>query len=254
MTDICRLCASLKRLGALIPLSDPSQAVKKKLRRCCQLELPLNDEFMPQSVCHDCVGQLNVCWSFAERVEQVQETLRQAFIDDFVQERSSNSQPADSQSEQDNVKNKIYEPIPPVEVDSISIYFLKIFNSCDLFKAQVMRPKEPSFKLRSMCTSLHLKGFTNQQISEKLNISESKVNGWIFTYQSATTTPSVTIKESNDHLMPLRNDLIVDDHLVNSYVPTPLTTNNTIDQSTQIVVINDLQSSFVSVKPPEKYS
>lgn len=129
MTDICRLCASLKRLGVLIPLSDPSQAVKKKLRRCCQLELPANDEFMPQSVCNDCVGQLNACWSFAERVEQVQETLRQAFVDDFVDERSDvQTEPpppspakvdaplpaavvAPQQQQQPPPKNELFQPI-----------------------------------------------------------------------------------------------------------------------------------------------
>lgn len=84
MTDICRLCASLKRLDQLVAtVEDSTVAIKVKLIRCCQIEIPQNDDFMPQNVCHECVQNLNTSWNFAEKVLQAQETLRQAFIVDF---------------------------------------------------------------------------------------------------------------------------------------------------------------------------
>lgn len=51
--------------------------------RCCQVELPSNDDFMPQNICTDCVSNLNNSWVFAEKVRQAQETLKQAFMSDF---------------------------------------------------------------------------------------------------------------------------------------------------------------------------
>ena len=83
MADFCRLCASLKTLPQLIPAADPSLSLKQKLARCCQLELPQNDEFLPQNVCNECVQQLNNSWVFSEKVRQAQDTLKQAFIIDF---------------------------------------------------------------------------------------------------------------------------------------------------------------------------
>lgn len=53
MTDICRLCASLKRLDHLITIADPSLSVKNKLLRCCQVELS-QSPLLPQNICTDC--------------------------------------------------------------------------------------------------------------------------------------------------------------------------------------------------------
>lgn len=94
MTDICRLCASLKRLDHLVTLADPNLSVKAKLLRCCQVELPANDDFMPQNVCTDCVSNLNSSWIFAEKVSQAQETLKQAFVVDFDQNLIETQKPA----------------------------------------------------------------------------------------------------------------------------------------------------------------
>ena len=85
MTDICRLCASLKTLDHLFTLGDPNLSIRKKLSRCCQLKLPDGDDLLPQNVCKNCVQTLENCWTFAENVAQAQETLRKAFSVDFVQ-------------------------------------------------------------------------------------------------------------------------------------------------------------------------
>lgn len=84
MTDICRLCASLKTLDHLVTLGDPALSLKQKLNRCCQLDLPDGDDLLPQNVCDNCVQSLDNCWTFAENVAQAQETLRKAFSVDFV--------------------------------------------------------------------------------------------------------------------------------------------------------------------------
>lgn len=79
MTDICRLCASLKILDHLRPIDEPSLALRRKLLRCCQLELPNDADYLPQSVCDVCMQRLDSAWSFAESVTQAQETLQKAF-------------------------------------------------------------------------------------------------------------------------------------------------------------------------------
>lgn len=113
------------------------------------------------------------------------------------------------------------------------------------------RSKEPSFKIRSMITSLHLKGFTNRQISEKLNVSETKVTEWILTYQSITSSaaasePSVSVQLPKEENVP-RLPVLDNHHQPIAYTTTTTNSGNTImDQTTQIVVIDDLQSSFVS--------
>lgn len=96
MTDICRLCASLKRLDHLITIADPSLSVKTKLLRCCQVELPANDDFMPQNICTDCISNLNNSWVFAEKVHQAQETLKQAFMSDFDQQMIETQKPVEN--------------------------------------------------------------------------------------------------------------------------------------------------------------
>lgn len=87
MTDICRLCASLKTLEHLTPIDEPSLSLKRKLLRCCQLELPSNADVLPQNVCDNCVQRLESAWTFAESVAQAQETLQTAFsTTDFVRQ------------------------------------------------------------------------------------------------------------------------------------------------------------------------
>lgn len=79
MTDICRLCASLKILDQLKSIAEPNLRLVEKLSRCCSVELS-SDELMPQSVCEECVLTLNSSWNFAEKVCQAQEILKKAFI------------------------------------------------------------------------------------------------------------------------------------------------------------------------------
>lgn len=83
MTDICRLCASLKTLDQLQTIEDPTLSVKQKLARCCQFEFPAEDDFLPQCVCNDCILCLNNSWTFSEKVLQAQETLKRAFLIDY---------------------------------------------------------------------------------------------------------------------------------------------------------------------------
>lgn len=80
MTDICRLCASLKILEQLTSISEPNLHLAEKLSKCCSLELSINDELMPQSVCQECILSLNNSWNFAEKVCQAQDILKKSFI------------------------------------------------------------------------------------------------------------------------------------------------------------------------------
>lgn len=79
MTDICRLCASLKILDQLRSIAEPNLELAEKLSRCCSLELS-EDELMPQSICQECLLTLNSSWNFAEKVCEAQEILKKAFI------------------------------------------------------------------------------------------------------------------------------------------------------------------------------
>lgn len=79
MTDICRLCASLKILDQLTSIAEPNLRIVEKLSRCCSVELSL-DELMPQSICQECVVSLESSWNFAEKVCQAQDILKKAFI------------------------------------------------------------------------------------------------------------------------------------------------------------------------------
>lgn len=94
MTDICRLCASLKILDQLTSIAEPNLRLVEKLARCCSLELS-PDELMPQSICQECVLSIDSSWNFAEKVCQAQDILKKAFIicsvknDDLDEPRNS---------------------------------------------------------------------------------------------------------------------------------------------------------------------
>lgn len=79
MTDICRLCASLKILDQLTSIAEPNLRIVEKLARCCSIELS-SDELMPQSICQECVVKLDSSWIFAEKVCQAQDILKKAFM------------------------------------------------------------------------------------------------------------------------------------------------------------------------------
>lgn len=182
MTDICRLCATLKRLDHLTTLADPELDAIPKLWRCCQLDFPPDhDELLPQSVCHDCVCHLNASYAFAERVQQAQETLRQAFLVDMqlvdkeqapalVRSPSPvhSTTPLDRQTsctDTGDHDDPATQPQQQQTPDAATI-------------------KESPFKLRSVIISLHLKGYSAPEISRRLQLNEQLVHDWIFTYQT----------------------------------------------------------------------
>lgn len=82
MTDICRLCASLKTFEQLKFIDDPSLDLKKKLLRCCQINISHSNELLPQNVCSNCIQRIDSAWAFAEEVSLAQETLCKAFLID----------------------------------------------------------------------------------------------------------------------------------------------------------------------------
>lgn len=157
MTDICRLCASLKTLEQLVLLDEPNLLLKTKLAKCCAFEIPEHDEYLPQNVCKDCMLCLNKSWSFAEKVLQSQDILKKAFLIEF-----------------DGIKT--CENVYNTSNDS------NVGESCSAIKDL----QEISFKTRSSIISLHIKGYTNDEISKRLKIAESAVRDWVFTYQSHT--------------------------------------------------------------------
>lgn len=59
--------------------------MRKKLLRCCQLELTMDDDLL-QYVCDDCVQQLDRAWSFDESVAHPRNILHQEFAPSSVQE------------------------------------------------------------------------------------------------------------------------------------------------------------------------
>lgn len=169
MTDICRLCASLKRLDHLQTLTNPALEATEKLARCCQMVFPpANDEYLPQNVCFDCVVHLNASFAFAERVEQAQETLRQAFLVDMKLEQMEHQQ----QPPQEDVGT------------AATTESMDIVTDANTTVASVAVCTEPIFKVRSVIISLHLKGYSVLDICKRLQLDEQVVSDWIMTYRT----------------------------------------------------------------------
>lgn len=162
MTDICRLCASLKTLDQLVTIEDPALALKKKLTRCCQLEFDDNEDFLPQNVCLVCVQNLENSWNFAENVSQAQQTLRKAFSVDFAKK------------------------LIKCEVEDIEQESDKTSGDCKTDQNLQKKRKlaELSLKLQSVITSLHLRDYSNKEIASKLNLQLEAVESWLIEYNS----------------------------------------------------------------------
>lgn len=158
MTDICRLCASLKILDQLTSLAEPNLRLIEKLSRCCSLELS-PDELMPQSICQECVLSLDSSWNFAEKVCQAQDILKKAFIIRSVKNDGV-----------DEPGNSFHGTINRNKVLVNFMSYLLIEFVCLTFCLQ-SPVNELSLKVRSMIISLHTKGYPGSEISEKLNIN-----------------------------------------------------------------------------------
>lgn len=190
MTDICRLCASLKRLDHLMTLADPALAAAAKLSRCCRMDFPPpHDEFLPQNVCFDCVAHLNASYAFAERVHQAQETLRHAFLvemqlDDGKRLLTDAVESAAGPCTQDAATDTQDDGDDDGEVDDNADVAVSVAVESEHGAPSPVAAKEPTFKVRSVIISLHLKGFSVPQICKRLKLDEHIVSDWIFTYQT----------------------------------------------------------------------
>lgn len=204
MTDICRLCASLKILNQLVTIGEPELDILPKLIRCCNIELPRTDDFLPQSVCRDCVQNLNASWAFSEKVLQAQETLRQAFLVDINQQddaaqgllQTTNVVVLDEhvQDEQLTVsiesanqlsRRKKKQPTKMM-VDEIEKEYngqvcveyrcFSLFSLMCFFQSVSMLP----YKIRNLIVTMHLKQFSSEQISSKLRIQVRNRSNVVF--------------------------------------------------------------------------
>lgn len=76
MFSYCRLCAEQKKVSELKKTTF-DWAIKEKLMACCMWKQS-NDEYqIPQTVCNDCVEQLENCWRFAMRITESEQKLIQ---------------------------------------------------------------------------------------------------------------------------------------------------------------------------------
>lgn len=76
MFSYCRLCAEQKKTNEL-KKTIFDWGIKEKLISCCMWK-PSNEEYqIPQTVCNDCVEQLENCWKFAMRITESEQKLLQ---------------------------------------------------------------------------------------------------------------------------------------------------------------------------------
>lgn len=76
MFSYCRLCAEQKKSTEL-EKTIFDWGIKEKLIACCMWK-PSNEEYqIPQTVCNDCVEQLDICWRFANRIIESEQKLLQ---------------------------------------------------------------------------------------------------------------------------------------------------------------------------------
>ena len=76
MFSYCRLCAEQKKTNEL-KKTIFDWGIKEKLVACCMWK-PSNEEYqIPQTVCNDCVDQLENCWKFATRISESEQKLLQ---------------------------------------------------------------------------------------------------------------------------------------------------------------------------------
>lgn len=78
MTDICRLCASLKQLRDLLNIK--SEQIENKLQILNIVLVEDEEQVLPQNACLDCISGLDTCIEYIDGVNKAQETIRQAFF------------------------------------------------------------------------------------------------------------------------------------------------------------------------------
>lgn len=76
MFSYCRLCAEQKK-SVELKKTIFDWGIKEKLIACCMWK-PSNEQYqIPQTVCNDCVAQLENCWQFANRIIESEQKLLQ---------------------------------------------------------------------------------------------------------------------------------------------------------------------------------
>ncbi|KAG4066817.1 hypothetical protein HA402_012884 [Bradysia odoriphaga] len=176
MTDICRLCASLKILDQLTSMQEPNLRIGEKLARCCSVELS-PDELMPQSICHECIVSIDSSWNFAEKVCQAQDILKKAFI--------IRTAPIDEPDEPGNSFNGTisrHKVASPASVNDLSL------------------------KVRSMIISLHTKGYGTSEIGQKLNINMNLADQWIRMYEDQRKPINAIVMNESGSEIELSNE------------------------------------------------
>jgi len=107
MSDVCRLCASVKSMADLVHIQDPNICLESKLMRCCQIILS-NEPLLPQSVCEECIQHLEASWKFAEMVSATQEHFKQDLLVN-VEENLSNDNEQFLDSEETTITPNFYD-------------------------------------------------------------------------------------------------------------------------------------------------
>lgn len=107
MTDICRLCATVKTIDELLNIKDPYYSIETQVYQSCQINLS-DDEHLPQNACTDCFQSLNTCIGFINGIIRAQETLKEAFYvkltNNFDDEITVLEHQDDQELEKENLK------------------------------------------------------------------------------------------------------------------------------------------------------
>lgn len=76
MFSYCRLCAEQKKTTEL-KKTIFDWGIKEKLIACCMWKTSNEEYQIPQTVCNECVDQLENCWRFAQRINDSEQKLLQ---------------------------------------------------------------------------------------------------------------------------------------------------------------------------------
>lgn len=76
MFSYCRLCAEQKKVADL-KKTVFDWGIKEKLIACCMWKPSTENYHIPQTICNDCVEQLENCWQFALRISESEQKLIQ---------------------------------------------------------------------------------------------------------------------------------------------------------------------------------
>lgn len=84
MDSVCRLCAKEKPAKQLVnSIEDETLNIPQKLIDCCRWNSIATAECatLPKKICSPCYRKLEMCWSFAENVSQVQGQINSMFAE-----------------------------------------------------------------------------------------------------------------------------------------------------------------------------